>query len=234
MSEKKAYDALSSSARLSILRLLRKDHLNVEEIAELVNLQPISVHHHLQSLEDAGFIESYEKKSGTVGRPKVYFRITKKPKVVSYPKRRYLTLSNFVIKTLPKFIGSTKTNELLKRVGKKMGKNVIKEIESKHLDKEWSYETFEELFLNEYLEEEGTDPEIVKSGKNQVVYRMHNCLFFELAVKMPEIMCDTLHEAFHEGISIALNKKVKIKRLTCQGHGDRYCEHECEWQDSSD
>ncbi len=112
-----------------------------------------------------------------------------------------------------------------------MGKNVINEIESRHLETEWTYETFKELFLKDYLEEEGADPEIVIAKNNQVIYRMHNCLFFELAVKMPEMMCDTLHESFHEGVSSALNKKVKIKRLTCQGHGDPYCEHQCDWLD---
>jgi predicted ArsR family transcriptional regulator len=233
MSERKAYEALSSSSRLEILSLLRKKSLNVDEIADLINLQPISVRHHLSSLEESGFIESYEKKSGTVGRPKVFYRIPKKPKVVGYPKRRYLTLSNFVIRTLPKFIGSKRTVNFLKRVGKNMGKNVIRDIESRYLEKEWSYETFKELFLKDYLEQEGTDPEIVKANKNQVVYRMHNCLFFELAVRMPEMMCDALHEAFHEGVSTALKKKVKIERLTCQGHGDPYCEHKCEWQDSA-
>ena len=131
MSDRRAYEALSSTSRLEILRLLRKKHLSVDEIAELINLQPISVRHHLQSLEDAGFIESYEKKSGTVGRPKIYYHTPAEPKVVGYPKRRYLTLSNFVIRTLPKFIGSERTLKLLKRVGKNMGKNVIKEIESR-------------------------------------------------------------------------------------------------------
>ena len=119
---KKAYDALPSSSRLTILRLLPNEDFNVDEVAKLVNMKPISVRHHLQSLENAGFIKSYEKKSGTAGRLKVYFQITKQSKVVNYPKRRYLTLSNFVIKTLPKFIGSPKTNELLKKVGKKWGK----------------------------------------------------------------------------------------------------------------
>lgn len=183
-------------------------------------------------MEESNFIESYEKKSGKVGRPKVYYRIPKKSKVVGYPKRRYLKLSNFVIRSLPIFMGSKRSVSFLKRVGRAMGKNVIKEIESMSLEKEWSFETFNELFLKKYLEEEGANPEIVKYEKNQVVYRMHNCLFFELAVKMPEMMCETLHEAFHEGVSIALNKKVKIKRLTYQGQGDPFCEHKCEWQDS--
>jgi predicted ArsR family transcriptional regulator len=214
LSEKKAYEALSSASRLEILKLLHKKPSSVEEIAEVVNLRPITVRHHLQSLEDAGFIESYEEKTGTVGRPKVYYRIAKEPTVVSYPKRRYLTLSNFMIKTLQLLVGSKRASKLLRRVGKNMGESVIKEIEAKHNIKEWSAENFRDYFVKGYLEEAGAEPEIVKIDKNQVVYRVHNCLFLELAVKMPEMVCDVLHDAFHEGVSNAMGGKVKITRLT--------------------
>jgi len=233
LSEKKAYEALSSASRLGILKLLHKKPLSVDEIAKSVNLQPITVRHHLQSLEDAGFIESYEKKRGTVGRPRVYYQIAKEPTVVGYPKRRYLTLSNFMIKTLQFVIGSKRASKLLRRVGKNMGESVIREIESKHDVKEWSSEAFIDFFIKGYLEEAGAEPEIVEADKNRVVYRVHNCLFLELAVKMPEMMCDVLHNAFHEGVSSAMGEKAKIIRLTCQGHDDPYCEHECKWHASS-
>jgi predicted ArsR family transcriptional regulator len=233
MSERKAYEALSSASRLEILKLLHKKPLSVDEIAKLVNLQPITIRHHLQSLEDAGFIESYEEKRGTVGRPKVYYQIAKEPTIVGYPKRRYLNLSNFMIKTLQFLIGSKRTSKILRRVGKNMGESVIREIESKHDVKEWSPETFRNFFIKEYLEEAGAEPEVVETDKNRVVYRVHNCLFLELAVKMPDMMCDILHDAFHEGVSSAMGGKAKIVRLTCMGHGDPYCEHKCEWHTSS-
>jgi predicted ArsR family transcriptional regulator len=229
MSEKKAFEALSSASRLEILSLLHKKPLCVEEIAELVNLKPITVRHHLQSLKNAGFIESYEKRRGVVGRPKIFYRISKEPTLVSYPKRRYLTLATLVMKALPLLIGSKRTDELLEKIGKNLGKSVIKDIGSKHEIKVWSLEDFKELFINGYLKEDGAEPEIVKADETSVVFRTHNCLFFELAVKMPEMMCDILHEAFDEGISNALAGKGKITRLTCQGHGDAYCEHECVW-----
>ncbi len=233
LSERKAYEALSSESRLEILKLLHKKPLSVDEIAELVNLKPITVRHHLQSLEDAGFIESYEERRGTVGRPKVYYQFAKRPTIVSYPKRRYLTLSDFMIKTLQSYVGSKRASKLLRRVGKNMGESVIREMESKHDVKEWTSEAFIDLFIKGYLEEVGAEPEIVKTDKNRIVYRVHNCLFLELAVKMPEMMCDVLHDAFHEGISSAMGGKAKIIRLTCMGHGDSYCEHKCEWQASS-
>ncbi len=229
MSERKAYEALSSTSRLEILKSLHKKPLSVDEIAKLVNLQSITVRHHLKSLEDAGFIESHEEKGGTVGRPKVYYQIAKEPTIVGYPKRRYLTLSNFMIRTLRLFIGSKRADTLLRRVGKNMAESIIREMESKHDVKEWSSEAFVDFFIKGYLEEAGAEPEIVKTDKDQIVYRVHNCLFLELAVKMPEMMCDVLHEAFHEGVSSAMGGKVKIIRLTCKGHGDPYCEHKCEW-----
>jgi len=233
LSERKAFEALSSASRLEILKLLHKKPLSVEEIAELVNLKPITVRHHLHSLEDAGFIESYEERRGTVGRPKVYYQIAKEPTIVGYPKRRYLTLSNFMIKTLQSYIGSKRASKLLRRVGKNMGESVIREIEFKHDVKEWSSKAFIDFFIKGYLEEVGAEPETVKTDKNRVVFRVHNCLFLELAVKMPEMMCDVLHDAFHEGISSAMGGKAKIIRLTCVGHGDAYCEHKCEWHASS-
>ncbi len=82
MSEKKAYEALSSSSRLRILKLLHKKPLNVEEIAESVKLQPITVRHHLQLLVDAGFVESHEQRTGTVGRPKVYYEARARIKII--------------------------------------------------------------------------------------------------------------------------------------------------------
>lgn len=233
LSEKRAYEALSSTSRLEILRFLHKKPLSVEEIAELMKLQPITVRHHLRALEDAGFIESSEKRKGTVGRPKVYYQISKEPAIVGYPKRRYLTLSNFMIRTLQLIAGSKKASALLRKVGKSMGESVIAEIKSKHDLDELSYEAFRDFFIKEYLEEAGAIPDIVETDTNQIVYRVHNCLYFELALKMPETMCDILHEAFHEGIENGMDGKVRIARLTCKAHGDPYCEHKCEWRSSS-
>ena len=111
-----------------------------------------------------------------------------------------------------------------------MGESVIRQIESKHDVKEWSFEAFRDFFIKEYLEEAGAEPEIVKTNKNLIVFRVHNCLFLELAVKMPETMCEVIHDAFHEAVYKALGKQVKITRSTCIAKGDLYCEHMCEWK----
>lgn len=233
MSERKAYEALSSESRLKILKELQKEALGVEGIAKLVNLQPITVRHHLQLLEDAGLVESHEERTGSVGRPKVLYKISEKPTLVSYPKRGYLTLSSFIVRSLQGMIGSRKAGKLLKAIGRNMGESAVREIELNQGVGEWSPEAFLSFFVKGYEGAAGAEPEVVKVNENNVTYRVHNCLFLELAVRMPDMMCDILHEAFHEGVANAMGGKVKIMRLSCKGHGAPFCEHKCTWQSDS-
>jgi len=228
--EAEAYRALSSKSRMDILKLLYRKPMSVEEIAEKLKLQPITIRHHLQSLVEAGFIEAFEERAGSVGRPKIFYKIVKEPPLVSFPKRRYMALTNFMITTLQSVLGMDRTKKVLRKVGFDMGENTIKRLESENAVKEWSLRAFAQLFIKDYLEDAGTEPEIVEITDNKVVYRLYNCMFFELAVKMPEVMCDVLHESFHEGVANALGKHVKINRVTCMAKGDTYCEHSCEWQ----
>lgn len=227
--EAEAYRALSSKSRLEILKRLYKKPMSVEEIAMKLNLQPITIRHHLQSLEEAGFIEAFEERAGSVGRPKIFFKIVKEPPLVSFPKRRYMTLTNFLINTLQTVLGSEKAKKILRKAGNEMGENTIKRLESENTVREWTPKLFEQLFVRDYLEDAGSEPEIVEVRDKKIVYRLYNCLFFELAVKMPEVMCDILHESFHEGLASAMGKSMKISRVTCMAKGDAYCEHSCEW-----
>jgi len=227
--EAEAYRALSSKSRLEILKWLYKKPMSVEEIAEKLSLQPITIRHHLQSLEEAGFIEAFEERAGSVGRPKIYYKIVKEPPLVSFPKRRYLVLSSFLINTLQFLLGANRAKKILSKAGLDMGENTARRLESEHEIREWSPKAYEQFFVRGYLEDVGAEPEIVEFSQNKIVYRLHNCLFFELSIKMPEIMCDVLHENFHEGLVKAIGKKMKITRKTCMAKGDPYCEHSCEW-----
>lgn len=222
---------MSSKSRLDILKLLYKKELGVEQIAEALNLQSITIRHHLHSLEEAGLVEKYDARQGSAGRPKTLYRIVKRTKITGFPKRRYLTLSSFLISTLEFTAGAKNAKRLLSRVGKAMGKDVVRDLETRNEIQEWGTKEYVDFFIKNYLEESGAEPEIVEATDKKIVYRLHNCLFFELALKMPDMMCDVIHETFHEGVHEAMAKKVKTTRVTCMGKGDDYCEHVCEWID---
>ncbi len=226
--EPQAYKALANKSRLEILHLLYKRPMSVEEIAEEINLQPITVRHHLRILEEAGLIMQKEHRIGKAGRPCVKYEILKSFHPLSFPKRQYLTLLTFLVKIIDLSLGEKKAIELFKKAGFEMGLNILKKLEAKYDIKEWTPETFKEFFIEKYLREEGFEPEIIEVNK-KVAYRLHNCVFFELALDKPEIICDIFHESFNKGVSSALENKVRFLRLKCLAHGDPYCEHVCEW-----
>ncbi len=220
---------LASSSRVEILKLLYKKPLSVEEIAKELGLKPITVRHHLQYLSEANLIETFEKREGSVGRPKVFYKATKTPIAFSFPKRYYQRLSRFLIDGLQFFVGEKKLKKFLEEVGVRMGEGDVRELKRKYNVKEWDPKEYVDLYIKKYLEESGAEPEVIEAKNGRIVYRMHNCLFFELASSMPEIMCDVLHESYHEGVSKEMGGKMRIKRQTCMGKGDEYCEHICEY-----
>jgi predicted ArsR family transcriptional regulator len=156
-----AYRAPLSKSRLEILKLLYKKPLSVDELAERLRLQPITVRHHLQSLEEAGFVKSFEERAGSVGRPKLYYKIVKEPPLLSFPKRHYLALSNFVINTLQFLLGERKARKILSKAGSEMGENTIKRLESEYNIRKWTLRAYEQFFIKDYLEKSGAEPEIV-------------------------------------------------------------------------
>lgn len=223
------YRALASKSRAVILKLLYKKPHNIEELAEKLMLRPITVRHHIQSLTEAGLLEFYEERSGTSGRPTNYYKIAKSLPLVNFPERRYLLLSSFLVDTLQLNLGKEKAGEILTKAGREMGKEVVEQLEQKYNVEKWSAKKFAEIFVKRYLEETGTEPEIIAENDKHVIYRLHNCIFFELALKKPGLMCDVLHKQFHQGVCAAIGKNVKDAQRTCMGHGDNYCEHVIEW-----
>jgi len=227
--EAEAYQALSSRSRLDILKMLYRKSMDVEEIAQKLGLKPITVRHHLQSLQEAGFVETYEERAGAVGRPKVYYKIVKEPTLIGFPKRQYLYLSSQLINTMLSTLGDSETKKILRKTGLEMGENLVKRLQFEHNVKDWTPKVFEKLVVDEYMREMGAEPEVVESTDKKITYRLHNCIFLELSVKMPEIMCNVLHNSFYEGLSKGINRDVKFSRITCMAEGDQCCEHVCLW-----
>lgn len=222
--------ALSSKSRWDILRSLFNRPMGVNEIAKEVGLQPVTVRHHLQPLIQVGLIEAYEKTKRAVGRPEVYYRLTEEHIYVSFPQRDYMFLSETIVSGLQSSLGEEETREIFTKIGEETGKDMIKGLAIKHGVKKWTPEAFKEFFIEGLLKELGTEPEVVSTGKKEVVYLQRNCIFLEEALKHPEIVCDGLDAGFYSGIIRGMGQGVEGKRLKCKGHGDPYCEFSVKWK----
>lgn len=227
--QEEVFRALASKSRADILKLLYKKPHNIDALAEKLMLRPITVRHHIQSLMEAGLIESYEERSGTSGRPTNYYRIARSLPLVNFPERQYLLLSSFLVDAILHNIGEQKTKEMISKAGYEMGKETMRTLEHKRNMNEWSPKEFADTFVKGFLEETGAEPEIISENDTRVIYRLHNCIFSELSLKNPNLMCDVLHKRFHQGVCAAIGKNVKDSQITCMGHGDDFCEHIVEW-----
>jgi predicted ArsR family transcriptional regulator len=219
----KIYRALSSKSRVGIIRLLYNKFSDIDELAEKLQLRPITVRHHIRSLVDANLLESYEEKSGVPGRPKTYYRIARSLPIVSFPQRGYLALSSLLINLLQSELGINETKKILEKAGREMGTQAMNELRQKNKIEKWTPKEFEEIYVK-YLKEAGAEPEVTEKTENRVIYRVHNCPFFELATKSPDLMCDVLHRQFQKGVISAMGKHAKETQTSCMGKGDAYCE----------
>lgn len=231
MSEEEAYSALASKPRLDMLRILYRKPSSVEELATNMNLRPITLRHHLRALKEGGFIEEYEARTGGVGRPKTLFKVVKDRAFVGFPKRQYLALADFLVNALQLLLGDRRTKDFLRKIGIEMGRDTARKLTSDHDVKDWSLDAFRRHFVESYLNEIGAEPEIVEVTGNKINYRLHNCIFFEIALKNPEAICENLHMSFHEGLVKGMGKNIELTRPKCMTRGDPYCEHVCIFRD---
>ena len=224
-----AIRALSSDVRLEILKYLYQKPRDIEDLAvNCLKLQPITIRHHIQYLQEAGLLESYEKRTGSAGRPKTYYRIAKRLPQVAFPARRYFELSKAMLDSLIRNLGEQKAIDTLYDVGDKLGRETVKYLTAMDNVTKWTLKEFADIFIQKYLVETGAEPEIIEKSESQVVYRMHNCLFYELAQEMPNLMCDVLHHQFHQSLVKAMNPHFKDTQTSCMGHGHSCCEHTVE------
>lgn len=229
MTEDEIHSALSSVKRKETLTLLYKKPYSIEELAEKLGIQPITMRHHIKALQKAGFLESFEERSGSAGRPKVYYKLAQTLPTVSFPKRQYLHFSKALINILLSELGPQKTYLVIAKTGREMGRQTMEYLETTNNIKEWTPETFAKVYVEGYLQDLGAEPEVLEQSKKKVVFRTRNCVLYELSQELPDLMCDTLHVELHKAVSEAMGKTIRVLQTNCMGHGDYCCGQSFEW-----
>ncbi len=229
MNKLKVFKALSSDSRWEILNALTDEPKDVNEIADRVGLRAITVRHHLSSLTQAGLVEPLPERRGGVGRPTIIYRITGDNVRVSFPHRDYFLLNQIIVGGLPEILGSEAAKDVLLRVAAKAGFDNVEKIAFENGLERWTLDSFRRLFVEGFLGEMGTKPEVVSQSDNELIFQESNCLFFELAKANPELVCNALDLGFHQGVVKALGPDFEEERLNCMGHGDPFCRYKILW-----
>ena len=222
--------ALSSDVSWKILDLLMANELGEREISRSLGIPARLVRVDIAKLVQAGIAIEQEKTlhSGRVMRT---YRISGTPRSIGFPPRNYLYLSEALISSLRSSLGEDGARMLLRDMGIRIGEDVARTLVSRTKLATRDPSTYAQHFVNGFLAEMGFRPKVVTVGRDHVVYQERNCLFEDLAVKCPGLVCDALDEAVHEGIDRL--GRTKTIRLKCKGHGDAVCEYRVQWQGSA-
>ncbi|HMN11253.1 MAG TPA: winged helix-turn-helix transcriptional regulator [Bellilinea sp.] len=187
--------------------LHQQPDITVNEIADQVGINAISVRHHLNSLLADGLISSSEVIHG-VGRPRLVFRLTDKG-AERFPTR-YLQL----------------TNRLLNQIKTKLPKEVVKEFfadmasdlasKVKLQDPKMTLEEKLDI-MQSTLENEGFSSEWEKSGDDYVIQE-RGCPYFQIGMEHPEV-CHV------DSTFIASILDLPIEKTSCMLTGDSFCRY---------
>ncbi len=206
MPGKTSYEDQSKSTREKVMRtLLTRQRCTINELAEAVNINPISVRHHIARLEAEGLATSEEERHG-VGRPRRLYFLTEAG-LEQFPSR-YLRLTIRLLEQLKESMPKPMVNQLFTQMAQDLADEV--KTQAHGLEMEQRLDLVASL-----LSEEGFTVEWEKQG-NQYLIREISCPYYRIGQNHPEVC--SLDQTL---ISTVL--AVPAEKIKCVLNGDANC-----------
>ncbi len=225
----RAFNALGNNVRRRILSAVTGREKTISQLAREFNLHGTTLRYHIEFLLSHEMVEEVEPTgSKTVGRPALAYRAVQSPIIRGFPERRYEVIVDLALQTLVDAIGLKKAARHLAEKGRASGLLIIEQAKAHSDIEEWGPDCFQRLVLDGVLKEFGVVSQTISKSRSDLLFRVFNCPFLEVAVNSPEIICDSLDRGFHEGIDEAVGGATTT-RHACLGHGDSYCEYRIAW-----
>ncbi len=202
------HDGTVKSTRQKVLQTLLKEHrCSIVELADAVEINPISVRHHIAKLQADGLVASDEERHG-VGRPRQVFYLTELG-LEEFPTR-YLRLTIRLLEQLKRNLPPKMVDQLFSQ----MAADLVEEYAQLAKQQGMNIEQRLEL-VSELLKDEGFDLEWEKKG-NQYFIREISCPYLHVGQNHPEICVidQTL-------ISTVLD--LPTEKVKCILDGDNQC-----------
>ena len=202
------YDDTVKNTRERVLHTLLKNHrCTINELSVEVEINPISVRHHISRLQAEGLITSEEERHG-VGRPRQVYYLTEAG-LEQFPTR-YLRLTIRLLEQLKENLPPKMVNELFS----KMAADLVEEYTQSAKMQDMSIEQRLDL-IHDLLKDEGFDIEWERKDE-QFFIREINCPYLHVGQNHPEIcrIDQTL-------ISTMLD--LPTEKIKCILDGDNHC-----------
>ena len=165
------------STRERILHiLLGKPRRTITELAEAVGINPISVRHHLSSLQAEGLVGSEEERHG-VGRPRLVYMLTDAG--MEHFPTRYLRLTTQLLAQMKESMPGPVVAKLFSQVAEDLADEYADQVRGLGMEERLD-------FVKRLLGEEGFTVEWEKKGDEYHIHEV-SCPYYQIGVKHPEV-----------------------------------------------
>lgn len=185
--------------------LLRQPRTTINELAEVVGINPISVRHHLTNLQAQGLVAAEKERHG-VGRPRLVYFLTEEG--MEHFPTRYLRLTSRLLDQLKESLPEPIIRKLFLQIADDMSRDYAEQMRGLSLEERLE-------FMKSLLAEEGFSVEWEKEGSQ---YRIHeiNCPYLQIGQRHPEVC--TLDQTI-----ISKMLAVPAEKVQCILSGDTHC-----------
>jgi predicted ArsR family transcriptional regulator len=198
-------DRTKSTRERVLHTLLSQQRCTINELAEAVDINPISVRHHIAKLQADGLVGSEEERHG-VGRPRRVYFLTEEG-LETFPSR-YLRLTMRLLEQLKDTMPEPMVNQLFSQ----MAEDVAAEYESRvsGLNIEERLDLVADL-----LRSEGFTVEWERNGETYLI-REISCPYYHIGQSHPEV-CSV------DQTLISTMLSVPAEKVKCVLDGDTHC-----------
>jgi predicted ArsR family transcriptional regulator len=183
------------STRDKILQtLLSKPRSTINDLAEFVGINPISVRHHLSNLQMEGLVEGKEERHG-VGRPRLVYILTDEG-MERFPTR-YFRLTTRLLTQLKESMSGTAVSNLFGKVAEDLAREYAHDIQGLSMEERLD-------FVKDLLAQEGFT---VEWEKKDGTYEIHeiSCPYYQIGMAHPEV-CTVDQTLISKMLALPANK----------------------------
>jgi len=156
--------------------LLGHPKITINQIAEAVGINAISVRHHLSNLEKEGLIGAEEERHG-VGRPRLVYSLTEDG-MERFPTK-YLRLTTKLLAQMKESMPAPAVAKLFSQIAEEMAGDYSSQMKGLSMEERLD-------FVKAMLAHEGFTVEWEKKGKEYQIHEI-SCPYYQIGVTHPEV-----------------------------------------------
>ena len=198
-------DPTKTTRERVLLTLLRQQRCTINMLATAVDINPISVRHHISKLEAEGLVTSEEERHG-VGRPRRVYYLTEKG-LELFPSR-YLQLTIRLIEQLKETMPEAMVDRLFAQMAEDVASEYVSQVNGLSMEDRLD-------LVTTLLGNEGFTVEWEQQG-NEYHIREISCPYYHIGQSHPEV-CSV------DQTLISTMLSVPAEKVKCVLNGDTHC-----------